>query len=100
MRCESLSYRWDGANRGGMMNRFEKGLGLRGEAKLKYLHGEFQVLVPGDFIACAVTGRRIPLSELRYWSVDLQEPYASSKVAFERARDLKAQAEGAPAADA
>ena len=82
------------------MNRFEKGLGLRGEATLKYLHGEFQVLVPGDFVTCAFTGQRIQLSELRYWNVDLQEPYVSAKVAFERARTLNSAAEGDPATDA
>ena len=35
------------------MNRFEKLLGLKGEAKLRYLDGEFQVLSPGDFVRCA-----------------------------------------------
>jgi hypothetical protein len=55
------------------MNRFERNLGFKGEAKLKYLDGEVQVLSPGDFVRCAVTGRTIALDELRYWSVELQE---------------------------
>ncbi|HWB46610.1 MAG TPA: DUF2093 domain-containing protein [Hyphomicrobiaceae bacterium] len=66
------------------MNRFEKLLGLKGEAKLRYLDGEFQVLSPGDFVRCAVTGQTIMLPELRYWSVELQEPYASAEISFDR----------------
>jgi hypothetical protein len=44
------------------------------------------VLTPGDFVRCAVTGEPIPLPDLRYWSVDLQEAYASAEIAFERYR--------------
>lgn len=66
------------------MNRFERLLGLKGEAKLRYLDGEFQVLAPGDFVRCAVTGEPIALPDLRYWSVELQEPYASAEVSFQR----------------
>ena len=32
------------------MNRFERNLGFKGEAKLKYLDGEVQVLTPDDFV--------------------------------------------------
>ncbi|KCZ87307.1 hypothetical protein HJO_16712, partial [Hyphomonas johnsonii MHS-2] len=41
-----------------------------GEARLRYLDADVQVLAPGDFVVCAVTGRKIPLQALRYWSVD------------------------------
>jgi hypothetical protein len=68
------------------MNRFERLFGLKGEARLRYLDGEFQVLTPGDFVRCAVTGEPIPLPDLRYWSVDLQEAYAGAEIAFERYR--------------
>ena len=34
--------------------------------------------------ACAVTGVPIPLEELRYWSVDLQEPYATPEAVLQR----------------
>jgi hypothetical protein len=71
------------------MNRFERLFGLKGEAKLRYLDGEFQVLTPGDFVRCAVTGEPIALPDLRYWSVELQEAYASAEVSFERYRALK-----------
>lgn len=74
------------------MNRFERLFGLKGEAKLRYLDGEFQVLTPGDFVRCAVTGEPIALPELRYWSVELQEAYASAEISFERYRALRARA--------
>ena len=66
------------------MNRLENRFGLKGEAKIKYLSGEFQVLEPGDFVTCAVSGKPIPLDQLRYWNVELQEPYSSAELAFER----------------
>jgi hypothetical protein len=68
------------------MNRFEKLFGLKGEARLRYLDGEFQVLTPGDFVRCAVTGEPIMLPDLRYWSVERQEAYVSAPVSFERSR--------------
>ena len=33
---------------------------------------------------CAVTGEPIALEELRYWSVDRQEAYASPEIAARR----------------
>lgn len=71
------------------MNRFEKSFGLVKEAKLRYDDGEFHILLPGDFVRCAVTGKRIPLSELRYWSVEYQEPYANAQVSLKRYLELK-----------
>lgn len=46
-------------------------------ARLHYMAGTFRVLSPGDHVICAVTGAPIPLDELRYWSVERQEAYAS-----------------------
>jgi hypothetical protein len=66
------------------MNRFERNVGQAGEAKLRYLDGEFQVLTPGSFVRCAVTGQLIPIENLRYWSVELQEPYANAEVSLRR----------------
>lgn len=70
------------------MNRFEKLFGLRGEAQVKFLDGEFQVISPGDFVRCAVTGEMIPLSDLRYWSVELQEAYSSATISLQRYREF------------
>jgi hypothetical protein len=71
------------------MNRFERLFGLKGEARLRYLDGEFQVLSPGDFVRCAVTGEPIALPDLRYWSVELQEAYVSAEISFQRHREMR-----------
>ena len=70
-----------------VMNRFERNFGFKGEAKLRYLDGEVQVVTPGEFVRCAVTGQPIPLDELRYWSVALQEPYADAAASLKRVRE-------------
>jgi hypothetical protein len=71
------------------MNRHEKEPPIPGLATLAYGDGEFRVLSPGSFVLCAVTGVRIPLDELRYWSVARQEAYASGTIASEREEALK-----------
>ena len=48
------------------------------EAKIQYLAGTFRILSDGDHVRCAQTGVAIPLDELRYWSVERQEPYADA----------------------
>lgn len=70
------------------MNRLEKNFSLKGEARLKYASGEYQVLSAGEFVRCAVTGVPIALDELRYWNVELQEPYASADIALQRHREM------------
>ncbi len=50
-------------------------------ARLHYMANGFRVLVPGDHVVCAVSGDRIALDELRYWSVARQEAYASPEIA-------------------
>ena len=47
-------------------------------ARLHYMAGTYRVLVPGDHVVCAVTQRQIALAELRYWSVERQEPYVDA----------------------
>jgi hypothetical protein len=46
-------------------------------AKLHYMPGTYRVLSAGDHVLCAVTRQPIALSELRYWSAQRQEAYAS-----------------------
>ena len=58
--------------------------GSGNEAKLAYAPNAFRVLRAGRHVFCAITGEAIPLEELRYWSVELQEPYASAVVATRR----------------
>ncbi|TCV76241.1 hypothetical protein EDE05_10180 [Neorhizobium sp. R1-B] len=77
------------------MNRFE-GSGFR-EAKIRYLDGDYQILTSGSYVVCAITGKQIPVDELRYWSVARQEPYvdcASSLEADKRAGILPNQSRG------
>jgi len=47
-------------------------------ARVHYLPGTFRLLADGYHVICAVTGVRIVLHELRYWSVERQEPYADA----------------------
>lgn len=46
-----------------------------GLAVLHYDSPEFDVVQPGHYVVCAVTERRIPVAELRYWSAQYQEAY-------------------------
>ncbi len=62
------------------------------EARVHYLAGTFRLLADGDHVRCAVTGDRIGLEELRYWSVARQEAYRDAKasvLAAERATALE-----------
>lgn len=68
------------------MNRLERDFG-GAPAILQYLDGEFRVVTPGAYVRCAETGALIPLEALRYWSVELQEPYAGPAVALKRMRE-------------
>ena len=65
------------------MNRHEKPISGP-EARVQYLDGEYRVLKPGTFVTCAVTGEPIALEDLRYWSVDRQEAYASPAAVLQR----------------
>jgi len=56
-------------------------------ARLHYLANGFRVLVPGDHVICAKSGERIPLEDLRYWSVARQEAYATAELATEAERN-------------
>lgn len=65
------------------MNRHET---PPGEAKLEYLPADIRVLRPGAYVRCGVTGSAIPLEDLRYWSVERQEAYASPAAVLMRLR--------------
>tara|TARA_B100002019_G_C20936464_1_gene434666 strand:- start:418 stop:618 length:201 start_codon:yes stop_codon:yes gene_type:complete len=49
------------------------------KAKLKYKANSFDVLEPGDHVICAVSNKKIPLNNLNYWNIELQEAYYSPK---------------------
>ena len=56
-------------------------------ATLQYQANGFRVLSAGQFVLCAVTGERVPLEALRYWSAARQEAYASAELATRRLMD-------------
>ncbi|HEY7007155.1 MAG TPA: DUF2093 domain-containing protein [Sphingomicrobium sp.] len=55
-------------------------------ARIHYLAGTFRLLSDGDHVVCAVTGERIPLHELRYWSVERQEAYVDAAASLKAER--------------
>ncbi|MFC3443103.1 DUF2093 domain-containing protein [Sphingobium rhizovicinum] len=61
-------------------------------ARLHYMPYSFRVLQAGDHVLCAVTGQKIALEHLRYWSIDRQEPYASAQASVQA--ELKARPAG------
>ena len=46
-------------------------------AKIKYLPNNFEVIQEGDYVLCAVSGKKILIKDLTYWNVELQEAYFS-----------------------
>ena len=48
------------------------------KAKLKYRNNSFDIIEKGDFVICAISGKKIPLEKLNYWNVDRQEAYFSA----------------------
>ena len=61
------------------MNLFDGAAG--GAAVLEYGDAEYQIVKPGAYVLCAVTGARIPLKALKYWNVDKQEAYIDAAAA-------------------
>src|ERR1700710_1169973 len=81
-------YTWPDRSRTGLsesltvLNKF--GPSGNGEAQVQYLDGDFRVVSPGTYVRCAITDVRIPLDELKYWSVDLQEAYSVPTAVLQR----------------
>ena len=61
------------------MNRLHRPPAPDSEAVLEYLDGDFRIIRQGAYVRCAMTGEPIPIEELRYWNVELQEAYAGPK---------------------
>ena len=55
-------------------------------ARVHYLPGTFRLLSDGDHVVCAVTGARIALHELKYWSVGRQEAYIDAEASLKAER--------------
>jgi hypothetical protein len=87
MYSHSLGSAWGAVWRQGetrLLNRTDRSGPMPGEAEIRYLDGDFRVIRPGAFVRCAITGVGIPLEELRYWSVERQEAYATPEAVLQR----------------
>ena len=58
------------------------------KAKLKFNPNNFDIIQDGDYVFCAVSGKKIPLNQLTYWNAELQEAYYSPKEAQQRYEEL------------
>ena len=58
------------------------------KAKLVYKHNSFDIIEEGNFVICAISGKEIPLNQLTYWNVELQEAYYSPLEVNERFKSL------------
>ena len=60
----------------------------KNKAKLKFNQNGFDVVEAGDYVVCAVSGKNIPLNQLTYWNVELQEAYYSPKESQQRYEEI------------
>jgi len=61
---------------------------VKKKAKLLFKHNSFDILEEGDFVLCAISGKKIKLENLNYWNVELQEAYFSPIEVNERYNKL------------
>ena len=57
------------------------------KAILKFMPNNFNILEEGDHVICAISKKKIPLENLNYWNVELQEAYYSpieAKIKYEK----------------
>ena len=62
------------------------------KAVIRYKANTFDILEEGDHVICAVSKKIIPLENLNYWNVELQEAYYSpleAKMKYEKLRKEK-----------
>ena len=53
------------------------------------IFNSFDIIEEGDFVVCAISGKEIPLKDLSYWNVELQEAYFSPVEVNESYKKLK-----------
>ena len=58
------------------------------KAKLIFRANNIEIIEEGDYVICAVSGKDIPLNQLTYWNVELQEAYFSPEEAQKRYEEL------------
>ena len=59
------------------------------KAKVIFKHNYFEIVEEGDYVMCAISGKKILLQNLNYWNVDLQEAYYSPLEANDRFKSIK-----------
>ena len=59
------------------------------KAKLIFKHNSFEIVEEGDYVLCAISGKKILLQNLNYWNVDLQEAYFSPLEVNEKYKKIK-----------
>ena len=62
------------------------------KAVIKYKPNIFDMIEQGDHVICAVSKKTIPIENLSYWNVELQEAYFSPvevKIKYEELRKKK-----------
>ena len=59
------------------------------KAKLIFKHNYFDIIEEGDYVLCAISGKKISLENLTYWNVDLQEAYFSYIEASQKRENKK-----------
>lgn len=59
-----------------------------GEAKLHYGSSDFMILEAGAYVICAVTGEKIDLDDLKYWSDATQEAYVNADASLKRWQEI------------
>ena len=58
-------------------------------AKIKYLPNNFQIIENGDYVECAISGKKIQIENLTYWNVESQEAYYSYIEASKKREKIK-----------
>ena len=47
---------------------------VKKKAKLLFKHNSFDILEEGDFVLCAISGKKIKLENLNYWNMGKDDP--------------------------
>ena len=58
------------------------------EATVHYMPNEYTITSPGTIVKCCVTGKPIPVHDIKYWSVARQEPYLDAAASLKRHLEL------------
>ena len=58
-------------------------------ATIKYFPNNFKIIEDGDYVICAISGKKIYLDKLTYWNVELQEAYFSYIEADKKREELR-----------